>query len=83
MIDEIIDRHIRAVGARRIHQRTVDRQCVQTVGDAGLIDQADDLFFVTTVVDDSAACPGGGRGIGQAWRGGVGGCPGFRKSRSD
>ena len=83
MIDEIIERHIRAVGARRIHQRTVDRQRVQTVGEAGLIDQIDDLVFVTAVVDDTATCPGGGRGKGQAWRGGVCGCPGFRKSRSD
>ncbi len=73
MIDEIIDRHIRAVSARRIHQRTVDRQRAKTVGDAGLIDQADDLFFVTAVVDDIASCPGGGRGISQARRAGVGG----------
>jgi hypothetical protein len=48
-----------------------------------LIDQADNLFFVTTVVDDIASCPGGGRGISQAGRAGVGGYPGFRKSRSD
>jgi len=72
MRDVIIDRHIRAVFTRRAHQRTMNRQCGQTIGAARLIYQADDLILITAVIDRVAAGPGGGRGKGWSRGAGIG-----------
>ena len=59
----IIDRHIRAVFTRRGHQRTINRQRGKPIGNALLVDQADNLILVAAVVDRVATRQGGGRGV--------------------
>ena len=63
MGDVIIDRHIRAVCTRRGHQRTINSQSGKSIGNALLVDQADNLILVAAVIDRVAARQGGGRGV--------------------